>query len=198
MVELESKQIKIRQDEYQLLESSFKVAMKKHQCLGQTSQSFLSEKIRELIEIYNKNYFGLFTAIYQSSGFGKTRACESLSNDNFYVAYCCLRDQASNDYPPRSHLAKFLLSTEDEITVEQVFICYFNMFIDILNDDRNISCEAFYEEYCQHKSGKLDELMRKKLDYYQNQKHISFYTGSNPLIFVFDESFSLFESFTTK
>lgn len=52
--------------------------------------------------------FGYFTTVCQSSGFGKSKACQNLSKKT-YVVFCCLRYENSDSaYPKRSYLAKKL------------------------------------------------------------------------------------------
>ncbi|CAF0906607.1 unnamed protein product [Brachionus calyciflorus] len=86
----------------------------KHSKINISAKVYLRNKIIEFLNEYNSNYFGQVSTICQSSGFGKSRECESLVAENFFVIFCCLLDKDSIDYP-------------------------LNPFIDLLNEERKIS-----------------------------------------------------------
>lgn len=182
----------------QLIEESFKIELKKHPELNLNSSEFLKNQIDELLSKYNESYYGPFTVICQSSGFGKTKACESLKK-KFYVAYCCLRDKSSTGYPYRSLLADFILTPNDEDIVIKNCTCYFNVFIDLLNGpEKNTKFEDFYEKYQQDRNETLVDLMYEKMNISKADYVLSKYEGSVPLLFVFDEASYLSEKNPTR
>ncbi|RNA17112.1 dynein heavy chain axonemal [Brachionus plicatilis] len=173
-----------------LIAESFTTNLLENSCIGISSRKFLSNQIRKYIESYNELiFYGPYAILFQSSGFGKSRACFGLVDEGFYVVYCCLLDLKSNGYPRRSTLADFLLKKDN---VETNFKCYFKTFIDILNEKKETySCTEFFDSY-----GNPDGL-GEKISIHQNiedikQVSIPVYEKKTPLVFVFDEASSLF------
>lgn len=146
----------------------------------------------KLYEDRDANYYGPYTVVCQSSGFGKSRACLSLIDEGFFVVYCCLREKGSNGYPKRSCLAEHIL---EDINILAYYKCYFDAFIDYLNSNQISSLEFFnkfnQEENTPESNDLVKDLVKSKLNKYSEKKEIATYKGSCPLIFVFDEASSL-------
>lgn len=186
----------------QLIIDSFeKTATLENRILKIKPEDYIFSKI----EYYWNNklkVYGNFTTVCQSSGFGKSRACQNLSKKT-YVVYCCLRPQKSyTGYPKRSYLADKLTQVyDDEYLTRQHFIKYFNMFVHFLNLNKSFSYQEFYKKfsngydghspYVQHKSLKY-EINKLELDCPNTDKLID-YQNNEPLIFVFDEASSLLQ-----
>lgn len=130
-------------------------------------------------------------------GFGKTRACEALVDENFYVVYCCLRKKLSTGFPPLSSLADFLqpIQSDEEILIQK-FKSYLNSFIEIVSSEK-IGCRDFFEKYSNNNKEILVNLVESKLKLTKKNTQLSVYLGSEPLIFIFDESSSLLDSNST-
>lgn len=174
----------------ELTKESFKIKIRKNAALEFSSEQYLADKIRMLISKYDSKYYGPFTTLCQSSGFGKSRACEALVNQNFYVVYCCLRAQNSTGYPPRSCLANYLTMQEDTKTKIKIYKSYLNLFIDLLKNSE-INCSDFLRNQSEDKKDQLKKLMEDKLRQTCHESKLSVYTDSRPLVFIFDESSSL-------
>lgn len=176
-----------------LIEDSFSIDLRQNPTIRLDSRSFLSHKIKLMIENFQKyNYYAPYTVVCQSSGFGKSRACTSLAEIDFYVVYCCLRKKDSTGYPKRSCLADNLLSTESDI--KNYFKCYFGAFIELLNETQ-IDCKEFFRLYQQdidpNKNLALKLVNNKWTSISAAKINIPEYTGCKPLIFVFDEASNL-------
>lgn len=181
----------------ELVEDSFKTQLKQHSKLDFNSQKYLSRKIKSLIKKFDSKYYGLFTTLCQSSGFGKTRACEALVDENIYVVYCCLRKQSSTGYPPRSFMADFLQFPQtDEETLIRKYKCYLNMYIDIVSSEK-IGCRDFFQKYSHNNKEILLNSIENKLKLTERNTLLSVYLGSEPLVFIFDESSTLLDSNST-
>ncbi|CAF0999921.1 unnamed protein product [Brachionus calyciflorus] len=183
-----------------LIEESFSVELRKNPDIGFDSKEFLKKEILKLINDYTNGlfYYAPYTMVCQSSGFGKSRACLSLK-DEFYIVYCCLRDVSSTGYPKQSALASYLLQTNN---YQIKFKCYFNFFIDILNEKSNdLSCIDFFEAYGKQENSKslrMSNLINEKLLQSNENMSLSEYSGTKPLIFIFDEaSIMLSDSYYT-
>ncbi|CAF1119065.1 unnamed protein product, partial [Brachionus calyciflorus] len=157
------------------------------------SPTYLKEQLIDIMmndDWYGK-YRGPYAVMEQSNGFGKSRACQGLIEQGFYVVYCCLCEDADYEYPRRSCLADRFFNHSN---LEQFYTCYFNAFIDLLNTTE-ISSMDFYEKYSERLDGKDSPIVRKlvesKLEDFSNNQNISLYKGSRPLIFIFDEASSL-------
>ncbi|RNA22315.1 hypothetical protein BpHYR1_034583 [Brachionus plicatilis] len=148
------------------------------------------------IETYWKNnsvIYGFFTTLCQSSGFGKSKACQNLSKKAF-VVFCCLRSLNSDTgYPRRSYLADKLTQVyPSENLTRQNFTNYFNMFVHFLNQNESISYKEFFEKFSngfdgsspfdQHQSHINQELNNLELNCPQTNKLI-YYQSNKPLIF---------------
>ncbi|CAF0865091.1 unnamed protein product [Brachionus calyciflorus] len=171
-----------------LVKESFKIDIIKHPELDFNSQRFLAEKIKMFIKKVDSKYYGPFTTLFQSSGFGKTRACLSLVNENFYVVYCCLRNSFSTGYPPRSSLARFFEKNwVNERILIRNFKSYINLFIDLIKKEK-IDCSDFFNKYSHESHDILPKLMEEKLKSTDADSEFSYYAGKNPIVFIFDES----------
>ncbi|CAF0712372.1 unnamed protein product [Brachionus calyciflorus] len=155
------------------------------------SPKYLKEQVTYLMRKWLLFYRGPYAVLEQSDGFGKTKACLGLVDEEFYVVYCCLCEDDSHEYPKRSCLADRFFSNWN---TENFYACYFNSFIDLLNTTE-ISCKDFYEKYSQRLDGSDSPIVKKLIkSQFQNSSDdpkISFYKGSKPLIFIFDEASSL-------
>ncbi|RMZ97921.1 hypothetical protein BpHYR1_008492, partial [Brachionus plicatilis] len=178
----------------ELVEESFKIGLKQHSKLSFNSQEYLSKKLKCLIKKFDTKYYGPFTTLCQSSGFGKSRACEALVDENFYVVYCCLRKKFSTtNFPPRSTLANFLQTNQNQETLITKYKCYFNLFIDMVSSEK-IGCREFFEKYSHMNKEIMTCLAENKLKSTNKNSLLSLYLGSEPLVFIFDESSSLLDS----
>ena len=185
----------------ELIKASFENELKyAKQEFNTDSKDYLKKCLIEYINRYKINsneYYAPYSAICQSSGFGKTRACFSL-RDDFYVVYCCLRPEESNSgYPPRSCIADYFTKIyTNETILENFLIDYFNLFIENLNKD-----ESFYSQFKNGFSNELkaliDEISPKNGTKNNNnsktieKKSIYIYKQTKPLVFIFDEASSL-------
>ncbi|CAF0765381.1 unnamed protein product [Brachionus calyciflorus] len=177
-----------------MVEISYTIQIKKHPGLNFNSDQYLASQIKNYIQQYDNQFYGPFATLCQSSGFGKTRACEALVNDNFYVVYCCLRKKSSSGFPPRSPAADFIQSNDSKEIMIRKFICYLNLFIENVQNasNENVPCNEFYREYFPNDQYLL-ELLDKKLEDTTNDSELGVYEGNNPLLFIFDEKSSLLE-----
>ncbi|CAF1050462.1 unnamed protein product [Brachionus calyciflorus] len=179
----------------ELLHGSYQGNIKEHSKINKSAQVYLRNKINEFLNEYNSNYYGPVSTICQSSGFGKSRACEGLVDENFFVIFCCLRDKDSIGYPARSCMADYLLiDSTDENKVIINFKSYLNLFVDLLNEEQNISCKEFSNKYNQNDNKRLVDLMGHKIKKTNIYTELTVYNGTKPLIYVFDESSSLLKS----
>ncbi|CAF1114051.1 unnamed protein product, partial [Brachionus calyciflorus] len=160
--------------------------------IGIDSKTFLSNELKNMIDKYKHNsYYGPFSVICQSNGFGKSRVCASLTENNFYVVFCCLRPKESTGYPKRSILAEKLTSKNTDL---KYFRCYFSLFIELLNKTED-DCKQFFEKYDQQEntssSKHLEELINENYKKFTKKSKITKYCGTKPLLFVFDEASNL-------
>ena len=109
-----------------------------------------------------------------------------------FCVYCCLRQNGSTGYPKRSCLAGQMLQNTN---ILEYYECYFDAFIDFLNNNQISSLDFFnkfnQEQDKQQRNQLVEDLIKSKLKVYSNRKEMATYTGSSPLIFVFDEASSL-------
>lgn len=160
----------------------------------------------KIVDCWNNltQVYGFFTTVCQSSGFGKSRACQNLSK-KAYVVYCCLRSSLSRSgYPKRSYLAKDLTDFfSSEQSARQYFISYFNMFFHFLNQNPSISHEEFFKKfsngfdgqstYSEHYELIVNNIKQLQSNCPQTDQLID-YVNNKPLVFVFDEASSLLKS----
>ena len=59
-------------------------------------------------------YVAPYSAMFQSSGTGKSRTVKELACREIHVSYLCLRPEGSSGYPPRSRCASILLSCKNQ------------------------------------------------------------------------------------
>lgn len=75
-----------------------------------------------------KEHWDPYTAIVQSSGFGKTRLIREFSRKRF-VVYCCLRPADSIGFPGRSSTANIFMHYEQPLKTEFYFLQCFSFFL---------------------------------------------------------------------
>ena len=188
---LKSLQISENHDELveNLIKDSFSIDIRENSKIGFNSKTYLSIQIKKMIENFKKNnYYAPFSVICQSSGFGKSRACVSLVDENFYVVYCCLRPNESRGFPRRSCLASDMLSDQPDIS--KYYKCYFSSFIELLNQNE-LDCREFFEKYQQEndcKNNLAKKLVDSKYNSSSDKINVTNYIGDKPLLFVFDEA----------
>ncbi|CAF1006840.1 unnamed protein product, partial [Brachionus calyciflorus] len=175
-----------------MIKDSFLVWMRMNPIIGIDSKTFLSNELKNMIEKYKyESYYGPFSLVCQSSGFGKSRACASLTENNFYVVFCCLRPQESTGYPKRSILSDKLTNKYTDL---KYFRCYFSTFIELLNKTEH-DCKQFFAKYDQQEntssSKNLEELINENYKKFDSNAKITKYCGTKPLLFVFDEASNL-------
>ncbi|RMZ95168.1 hypothetical protein BpHYR1_022194 [Brachionus plicatilis] len=157
-------------------------------------EDYIFEKIVDCWKNTSQVY-GYFTTVCQSSGFGKSRACQNLST-KAYVVYCCLRSNLSKSgYPKRSYLAKDLTEFfPSEQSAREYFICYFNMFFHFLNQNPSISQKEFFKKFSNGFDGQSTYSEHYELILQSNcskTDQLIDYVNIKPLVFVFDEASSL-------
>ncbi|CAF0871775.1 unnamed protein product, partial [Brachionus calyciflorus] len=176
----------------ELLEDSLCKNFKTNSQLDLNPSKYLKEQLMEMMKSWNYKYRGPYAVLEQSNGFGKTKACLGLVDEECYVVYCNLDDKKSIGYPKRSNMAyQFLKEWNDE----KFYISYFNAFIDLLNTTE-ISCLDFFKKYNQfdvYNYKTVEDLVESKEKNSVYDQNISFYTGNKPLIFVFDEASPLLQ-----
>ncbi|CAF1049329.1 unnamed protein product [Brachionus calyciflorus] len=171
----------------ELLKDSLSKNFKTNLQLELNPSKYLKEQLVEMMKSWNYKYRGPYAVLEQSNGFGKTKACLGLVDEECYVVYCNLGDKKSMGYPKRSSIAdKFIF----DWCSESYYNRYFNAFIDLLNTTE-ISCLDFFEKYNEldgHYSKTVEDLVEYQIRNSEYDRSISFYKGIKPLIFVFDEA----------
>src|SRR6266540_1682152 len=79
-----------------------------------------------------RKYYAPYFSLVQASGTGKTKLLKVIA-DEVYVVYCCLRDENSSGYPPKSTIATYLLQESDD-DYEGKYVAFLSACIDKLND----------------------------------------------------------------
>ncbi|CAF0970233.1 unnamed protein product [Brachionus calyciflorus] len=174
-----------------LYKESFCKNIKTTSELNLNSSKYLKEQLVQMIKNWNYSYRGPYAVLEQSNGFGKTKACLGLVDEECYVVYCCLDEKKSNGYPQRSFLADEFLYGRN---LEKFYTCYFNAFIDLLNTTE-ISCLDFFNKYIKNSdrdySQTIMDLVESQIKNFSNDRDVPFYKGNKPLIFIFDDASSL-------
>jgi hypothetical protein len=185
-----------------LIEHAFKKDLRKKSCIGLDAGKFLIDEIHEIKRTGGLNFwkYGQFTNICQSDGFGKTKACCSLVNQNCYLVYCSLRDKNSLGYPKRSCLADLFLEEDTPEQLKKKFIAYQNAFIEILNGkEESIQCDEFFKTYEQREDNFfVRDVVLKKIQEAKDNDMLYDYINRRWLIFVFDDLAAFFRSRSTE
>jgi len=181
---------------YILPSKAFEIDAKCDQSIESEPGQYLFDQLSSYILIYNKmqdKYYAPYTAIVQSSGFGKTKQFEFLSKRCF-VIYVSLSSVHSTSYPHRSRLAEFLLDNSIE-TYEEVdsrFHAYFYTYMNYLSNKQLADSPGIFKNCVNSNNDDLiGEIITNTQIIKKSRCEIKRLKSQIKTIFVFDEARNL-------
>jgi hypothetical protein len=136
---------------------------------------------------YQKQYLSPYIALFQSSGYGKSRLIQQLTQKGYWIFYLSFARPQSTAFPRRSLIAEPISQLQNQEKYAQFFTFCINYLEKKRKENPKLTSEEWFALLSDPRSGEWD-LIWSKFKLIKNWNNERTHAGDLQYIFAFDEA----------